>query len=135
MKLSLIREILQTVETKGVLTTEAKAQFKTLELPWLENKNEVSCIPVGVYPWKKVAATKKIPYQHIAIDNVPGRSGVCIHSANYAAGKKVQLKGCIAVGANYLDLDGDKIEDITDSKKTFEKLMATLPNEGAIEIK
>ena len=135
MKLLLIRDQPQTIETKGVLTTETKVQFKTLELPWLNNKNKVSCIPTGLYPWRKVAATKNIPYEHIAIDNVPGRSGVCIHSANYAAGKKVQLKGCITVGEQYTDIDGDKIDDITSSRPTCDKLMLMLPDSGTIEIK
>jgi hypothetical protein len=71
----------------------------------------------------------------VLIEGVPGRDGICIHAANYAAGNKVQLKGCIAVGKSYLDLDGDKIDDITNSKEVFNKLMALLPQSGEIEIK
>lgn len=130
MNLILNRDKEQTVETKGVLMVPVK----TLELPWLGNKNQISCIPPGIYPWRKVVATSKIPYPHIEIQNVPGRSGIKVHSANFAAGKKVQLKGCVSVGESYADLDGDKIDDITNSKKTFEALMAMLPQSGTIEI-
>lgn len=134
-KLVLNRLPEQSIETKGNLSLEDGNVFKTLELAWLGNKNKVSCIPIGTYDWIKCAPTKKIPYEHIAILNVPGRLGIRIHAANFAAGQMVQLLGCIAVGETYADLNGDKIDDITASKKTLEKLMGLLPNKGTITIK
>ena len=135
MDLILNRAIDQTVETKGVLSLPNNSYFKTLELPWLNNKNGVSCIPPGNYPWRKVAATVNIPYPHIEIMNVPGRTGICMHWANFAAGKKVQLKGCITVGDDYADIDKDGVDDITSSKPTLDKLMLMLPDSGTITIK
>lgn len=131
--IEVIRDKEQSIETKGVLTF-GKFSCKTLELAWKENKKGISCIPVGSYTWRKRERTNNIPYRHILIENVPSRDGVCIHAANYAAGNKVQLKGCIAVGTAYTDLDGDKIDDIVNSKVTFENLMAILPETGTIKI-
>lgn len=103
----------------------------TLELPWKENKRVVSCIPTGIYLCKKRAATANITYEHILITGVTGRSGICIHKANYVR----QLKGCIAVGDKEVDIDGDGQKDVTNSGKTFDKLMALLPDEFYLTIK
>ncbi len=149
MDIKLIRNSGQTIETSGRLTVDATHSFDTLELPWKENSTGLSCIPVGVYPWVKVAATKKIPYKHISIQNVSGRDGICIHSANFAAqaqyktlpnGTKVlnadhvQLLGCVAVGQGYADINKDGIPDIINSKMSLGKLMDLLPDSGTITI-
>ena len=131
--MKLIRDTNQTQVTKGKLTF-GNVTFFSIELAWKDNKKGVSCIPVGTYKWRKRARTNNIPYQHVLIEGVPGRDGICIHAANYAAGKKVQLRGCIAVGSGYLDLDKDGIDDIINSKTTFNKLMAMLPQNGTITI-
>ncbi len=102
----------------------------TLELPWKDNEVGVSCIPKGVYTCKKVDGTHNIPYQHISIENVPGRSGVCIHRGNLYT----QILGCILVGDKYADINGDKEMDVTGSTPTYEKLMALLPNEFKLTI-
>ena len=95
-----------------------------LELPWKNNEHQISCIPATVYNCEKVKATANIPYEHISITNVDGRSGVCIHKANYVR----QLKGCICVGDKHTDINGDKQVDVTNSGKTFDKLMSILPD-------
>lgn len=128
------REKEQLIETKGKLTF-GNFSCPSLELAWKDNKKGISCIPIGTYKWRKRERTNNIPYTHVLIEGVPGRDGVCIHAANYAAGKKVQLKGCIAVGSGYSDLDKDGIDDIVNSKVTFDKLMSLLPERGDIEIK
>lgn len=103
----------------------------TLELPWKENLNRISCIPLGIYDCEKVDLTASIPYKHISITNVPKRAGVCIHKANLVS----QLKGCIAVGEKEVDINKDGHKDVINSGKTFEKLMILLPNKFKIEIK
>lgn len=124
-----IRQKDNGVETLGDLNY---CTFKcdTLELPWKFNKKQISCIPVGAYLWKKVPATAAIPYPHISILDVPGRDGICIHSANYFT----QLKGCIAVGDKEVDINKDGQTDVANSKNTFSKLMDLLPEEGEIII-
>lgn len=101
-----------------------------MELPWKNNDKGVSCIPAGKYKCVKVPASVAIPYEHISITNVDGRSGVCIHKANFVR----QLQGCIAVGDKHIDIDKDNLLDITNSGKTFNVLMTLLPKEFDLEI-
>ena len=70
----------------------------TVELPWRDNKQQRSCIPVGSY---KCAIVKSPKFGRVyGVLNVPGRSNVLIHSANFAGdvenGWTSQLHGCIA---------------------------------------
>lgn len=129
-----IHRNLNKIETPGALTIPDK-QFGclTLELPYDDNKNGVSCIPEGVYDWIKIPATAKIPYEHILL-NVPGRSGICIHVGNYASLKKSDVQGCVLVGTAFADINGDGIPDITNSSVTFKKIMDLLPDSGQITI-
>jgi len=70
----------------------------TLELPWLDNRPQRSCIPPGTYRCAIVNSPKFGRVYGVA--NVPGRSNVLIHSANLGgnvdAGWTTQLLGCIA---------------------------------------
>lgn len=103
---------------------------QTLELKWLNNQTGISCIPVGEYEWKKVGATKNIPYEHILILDVEGRSGICIHKANYFS----QLRGCIAPGDKHIDINNDGEKDVRNSGFTFDKIMAIVPEKGKLII-
>ncbi len=73
----------------------------TLELPWRDNRQNVSCIPAGTYPlvWHE---SKKHKAFHVK--DVPGRSGILIHSGNLAGdtdkGFKTDSEGCILLGVN-----------------------------------
>ncbi len=62
-----------------------------IELPWLQNQRNISCIPEGTYPLAKRETEKR--GKHIIVLNVPGRSGILIHPANDAL---KELKGCLA---------------------------------------
>jgi len=105
--------------------------FAGMELPWKENQRSISCIPKGVYNCVKRAATASIPYEHILIKDVPNRSGICIHKANYSR----QLRGCLAVGDKHIDIDKDGLLDITNSGKSFNVLMQLMPKEFKVEFK
>jgi len=63
----------------------------TIELPWLHNQRNVSCIPEGRYELKKRVTQKR--GQHLLVVNVKGRDGILFHPANDA---KKELLGCIA---------------------------------------
>jgi len=54
----------------------------TIELPWLENRRSISCIPEGRYELRKRFTAKR--QQHFMVVDVPGRSGILIHPANDA---------------------------------------------------
>src|SRR5690554_2742602 len=66
---------------------------ESLELPWDNNKSNVSCIPLGEYvcKWTYSNAFKREMY--LIMDTGP-RLGVRLHSANRLA----ELRGCIALG-------------------------------------
>jgi len=74
----------------------------TLELPWKDNTPNISCIPEGEYEVTKrySPSFKKYTYW---VKDVPNRSYVLIHSANFAGDKskgwQTHLQGCIALGA------------------------------------
>ena len=92
---------------------------KTLELPWKMNRRNVSCIPEGLYTIHK-DKTDRFPVC-FRFENVPSRSGILIHNGNFTR----QIEGCILVGSDHVDMDGDKITDVTYSKGTLEKLYET----------
>jgi hypothetical protein len=66
----------------------------------------------------------------IRLKGVPGRSNILIHPANYVS----QLRGCIAIGLDGADINGDGLIDVTSSKKAVKKLVAALPETGLIHI-
>lgn len=100
-------------------------ECKTLERPWVDNKNNVSCIPPGTYDVMKTYSNRfKKPLY--LIDKVPGRSGVRIHPANFVS----QLEGCIALGDKFADINNDGILDVTNSvatQKKFDEVMNNMP--------
>lgn len=64
----------------------------SLELPWRENRPNISCIPAGTYI---CAREPNAVYTEVfRLLRVPGRDGILIHPANMAA----ELEGCIAPG-------------------------------------
>ena len=86
--------------TFGVLNI---VDFKcfTLELPDYNNQPSISCIPEGEYQvsLRYSPSFKKTLYN---VKNVPKRSYILIHGANFAGDKKkglqTHLEGCIALG-------------------------------------
>lgn len=77
--------------TNGSLSYRGEEICKTIELPWLDNKPFVSCIPEGNYT-PLLRETQKYG-RHLWITGIPTRIGVLMHPANNA---QVELKGCIA---------------------------------------
>ena len=100
----------------------------TLELPWRENQSSISCIPEGTYP-----ITHRVSKQfgnHFHILDVPNRTYILIHEANYVH----QLRGCIAVGKERKDLNGDGLLDVTNSVKTKNELTKFVNSKSQIII-
>ena len=108
--------------TFGALLLRNRVFCWTLELTWLNNREDVSCIPTGLYTlsprftWKGVEKYGPT-YQ---VDAVPGRTAILIHPANVDQ----QLLGCIAVGETIGKLKGDRA--VLNSGKTFQRLMGIL---------
>ncbi len=77
--------------TNGTLSLYGQPICHTIEVPWRENRRNVSCIPAGRY---RLLATYSRRYgKRLRVLDVPGRSGILIHAANDAAR---ELQGCIA---------------------------------------
>jgi hypothetical protein len=104
-------------------------QCWTLELPMLDNAQNISCIyPNGGFKGRKHFSPSN--GDCIAIDNVQGRTNIQIHSANYTS----QILGCIAVGDSIKFLNEDSVPDVTNSRSTLEELLFVLPDSFDIEI-
>ena len=113
-------------ETLGNLTAQnggATFQCKTLELPYKGNQVDISCVPVGKYRVLRTFSWKMMKYTY-ELQNVPYRSGIRLHSANYF----YQLKGCIALGDGFVDLNKDGQLDVKNSQNTLKSFEGFLQN-------
>jgi len=106
--------VLQRTETGdhgtfGLISAPGLNLF-TGELPDRSNAPNISCIPAGTYRclWTWSPAFKRFMY---LVADVPGRSGIRIHSANLMGLKPpwlCQLYGCIAFGERLGTMNGQK---------------------------
>lgn len=123
--LSLVRissTLLLTIGRLFVLDDFANPLFDcyTLELPWRENKQNISCIPIGRYPIRP--RTSKKYGLHLEVLNVPDRSYILIHEANFVS----QLRGCIAVGRFLTDINFDGLLDVSHSKEAKQRITSLI---------
>lgn len=99
MNVKLLRTSTGSQGTFGVLITRHYECY-TLELPWHDNRNSISCIPVGVYDAQFIISSKYGPAYWIR--KVPDRSEILIHSGNFAGdrseGWETHSLGCIMLG-------------------------------------
>jgi len=100
--------------TFGVLTIfngeGASLELQTIELPWKDNRRNVSCIPAGSYFCAQTQSKRfGLVYE---VMGVPGRSGILIHAGNVAGdtekGFKADVEGCLLVGMSRGELYGQK---------------------------
>lgn len=121
MKAFLSRK-LGSYQTTGqfVLIDQDKLIFscKTLEPQYNDNEENNSCIYAGDYIVEKHISPKY--GECLKITDVFGRTDILIHWGNYRS----NTLGCVLVGAEFADINKDGYKDITNSKKTFEKLMS-----------
>lgn len=102
----------------------------TLELPWLGNLHNVSCIPAAEYPYHRYMSPKR-GYEVVMLDDVPDRSAIELHIGNLPH----DTDGCILLGTAFGMVNGQK--GITGSKDAFVKFMNLLAgeNNGVITVK
>ena len=103
-------------------------QFYTMELPWKDNQHNISCIQAGVYTVVPRYSTKF--KHHLHIIDVKNRKYILIHPANFVS----DLRGCIGVGLNTGDINGDGELDITNSKKALKKILELLGDFESIQL-
>ena len=98
----------------------------TLELPYLENETNISCIPIGVYELEVYdSPSKGIVY---LFRNTIDRNYVEIHVGN----RYDQIEGCVLIGSDYFDLNNDGYKDVVDSRSTLNKLLQSTNREKII---
>lgn len=114
--------------TEGLLFTE-NFNCKVLELPWLDNKQNKSCIPIGKYE-TKVRHSMKFGTIYWIL-NVKDRTYVYIHSGNWAGNTNLGLKshtyGCLLLGKEFGYLMGQRA--VLGSRLTIKRFMEHMNNQ------
>ena len=100
--------------TQGILEWNGTLVCNTIELPWLNNQERISCVPEGEYVLQKRFSPKF--KWHLHLRNVPGRDLILIHPANDA---KTELLGCIAPVTHHTGIGKGNF-----SRKALKKLKA-----------
>lgn len=85
-----------------------------LELPWRENRRNVSRIPAGSYGLK-LEYSPRFKQKLWEVKGVPGRSEIKFHAANFVH----ELNGCIAFARTFQDINGDGVDDSVYSRKAM----------------
>ena len=99
MKFRLERSISNETVTMGKLIDDDFTLY-TLENPWLDNQQEISCIPTGEYTCNRVDSPK---YGNtFEVMWVPDRTHILFHYGNWTK----NTKGCILLGikSNWRDM-------------------------------
>lgn len=104
--------------------------FFTLELPWLDNRRNVSRIPPGEYVGEKYKSPKFKRWV-IMLENVSKRDHIEIHPMTY----HWNTEGCIGVAYDLADFNQDKEPDLKNSGKALDRILDLVPNTMTISIR
>ncbi len=121
-KLFLKRVIDNGKTTFGVLIFNNIPACVTLEPPWINNNLDISCIPAGIYKYKKYSSEKFKDVWEIL--DVPNRHSILIHSGNYVQ----DTHGCVIIGKEFTQ------SGVALSRMALDDLRKILPDEGTITI-
>lgn len=89
----------------------------SIELPWLDNLNGVSCIPADTYPIV-LEHSDRFGTELWEIKDVPGRSECKIHTVNFVQ----DLAGCVGVGESFKDINADGTFDLVKSRAALKRV-------------
>lgn len=99
-----------------------------IELPYRDNRINISCIPSGIYTFQKRLRADKT--QTIEILNVPNRSNVLAHPGNFIK----DTHGCILPNLNYSYTKETKTPYGISSRVQVKQLLTALPDKGIVHI-
>ena len=102
------------------------AEFKLLELPDRENKQNISRIPAGKYRVRVEKDDHYGLYLRI-ISPVPGRERVLVHFGCFPR----NTRGCLLVGMIFADLDSDGLPDINATREAVDRLCSIVGPVGS----
>ena len=118
----LVRTKYAADHVSGVLYVGGKI-FHTIERAWLDNQQNISCIPLGEYQCAQLPRSGSGKYRDVYhVQNVPGRGGILIHNGNLAS----DSKGCIILGKKAGVLSGKPA--VLNSKSALKLLNKICPD-------
>jgi len=82
--------------TNGFITLPDGKEVKTLERPWLNNQVSISCIPAGIYKFKRDTHGR---FQWFRLLDVPNRTHIEMHEGT----KPEHSEGCILMSKTDLN--------------------------------
>lgn len=94
----------------------------TLELPWLQNRRQKSCIPTGVY--RCVNYYGKRFSDVYEVTEVPSRDAILIHAGNTVD----DIQGCILLGLSAGQIKGKPA--VLESRKAIDVLHRLTKKQG-----
>ena len=103
----------------GVLIDNSTPFAVTCEPPWIDNKQDISCIPDGTYHCKRRPYHRR-GYEVFEIMDVPDRTAILFHKGN----TEDDTAGCILIGEQFESLNGKTA--ILHSGKGFREFMDRL---------
>jgi len=133
MKARLERFAYTPMGTFGKLHAGGKTWF-TVERPWLNNEQQVSCIPEGVYTMRMRdsavvnRSTGGAYARGWEVTNVEGRSFIMVHPGNTMD----DLQGCIAPGTTLAYIKGKWA--VGNSRAAFDEMMQVLAGADSVEL-
>lgn len=120
--------------TKGWLITDLGWSCCTLELPWLGNQPNISCVKSGSY---KVWLYNSPRFgQTYRLTDSYGRTYVLMHAGNFAGDKalgyKTHVEGCILLGKYHgkLDYNGRPQLAVLSSRPTVREFVEHMRGES-----
>jgi hypothetical protein len=102
----------------------------TIELPWRDDAENISCIPAGTYMAERYFSPKH-GYPVFRLIGVPNREYVEVHIANLPE----DLLGCIGVGLTFAHVkkaNGHEGPGILGSSTAFHMLMMNYPQQRVL---
>ena len=126
INLLILRDTFTDKSTIGELFLNGEFMSDTLELPYLDNQRNISCIPEGQYSVRLRTARESATrdYLHLLVQDVPNRDYILVHIGN----KSSDSRGCVLVGI------GRKQDFVSNSRLAMELLMKEILNLGGEKI-
>ncbi len=115
-------------ETIGTLTVNKKVFGVSLEPPKRSNKTDISCIPTGVYKFKKYKS-KKFKRICLALYNIEDRNYISMHNGVHY----LHTLGCVIVGRFTGKYEGKRA--VMHSKAALKDLTDMVGDKGKLIIR